>query len=68
MANVLERFARSLARLPGRILRAAQPTTGDYPIQAGGRYTDSDEMEAERRRQRELLRQGEDEDGRPSSG
>ena len=67
MANVLERLASSLARLPGRVLRAVQPTTGEYPIQAGGRYTDLDEMEAERRRQQEVSRQGVDEDDPPKS-
>jgi hypothetical protein len=67
VANVLERLARGLARLPDRVLRAVQPTTGEYPIQAGGRYTDLDETEAERRRQQEVLRQGVDEDEEPKS-
>ncbi len=67
MANVLERLGRGLAELPDRILRAAQPTTGEFPIQAGGRSTDLDESESERRRQREVWRQGVDEDDQPKS-
>ena len=67
MSNVLERLAGSLARLPGRVLRALQPTTGEYPIQAGGQYTDLDETEAERRRQQEVLRRGVDEEDSPKS-
>lgn len=58
MANVVARLARSLARLPGRLLRATQPTTGDFPIDSGGRYTDLDEIEGQRRREREKLRRG----------
>jgi hypothetical protein len=64
MANPLKQLADGLANVPGRILRATgwwqhleTPGLGAGPVHT----SDLDELEAERRREREVLRQGVDE-------
>ena len=65
MTNLRRRLGRGLAQLPRRILAAAGwPTASGVGYQTPGGL---DEIEAERRRQREVWRRGVDEDNRPSS-
>jgi hypothetical protein len=67
MANLFRRLTEGIASIPGRVLRAAgwahmEPTGyGAGPVHEG----DLDEIEAERRRQREAWRRGVDEDEPP---
>jgi hypothetical protein len=63
MGNTLRRLAVTLAALPRRILR----TFGWGTQSDTGGYSDADEIEARRRREREAWRQGVDETDPPAS-
>ena len=58
MGTTLRRLAAVIAALPGRILRT---------FSWGHEYTDADDIDAERRREREVLRQGVDETDSPKA-
>lgn len=64
MANLVARVIRSIGRLPRRLLASAGWAQQEIPgLGAGGVHTrDVDEMEADRRKDRETWRQVEDQE------